>query len=101
MARDHYDPNAQGLADIARSPAMQRAMLDIAEFGAAEMRRTSPVRQGNFRDAFSVQPIEDTVGWRGERRAAAAIINDDPGALAIERRSRTMRRAIEIIQRGA
>ncbi|MGP5381637.1 hypothetical protein ACTXL8_05555 [Glutamicibacter arilaitensis] len=96
----HYEPDASGLAEVARSPKMQAAMVGIATAAAAGGRAISPVDSGEYRDSFRVVPTTNTAGWKREKRAAARIENVAPHAAAVERRNKILSKLASIIESG-
>lgn len=68
-------PSRSELEEIARSDLTQDQLVDIAERGKDHAEAIAPVETGAFRSSFRVVRGDD-----GE----ALIVNDDPGAAAIE-----------------
>lgn len=85
-----YQPDHDGLNEIARSPAVRAALAAAATKakGIAEAMsedfRTDQKHQ-HYADSFKVE--EGTVDWIGQypgRRGAAYLVNDSDHALAVE-----------------
>jgi hypothetical protein len=70
----YTEPTRAELAAIARSALTQDQIVDVAERGRNHAEGIAPVETGAFRSSFRVE--------RGD--GEALIVNDDPGAAAIE-----------------
>ncbi|MGQ3382975.1 hypothetical protein [Glutamicibacter sp. TV12E] len=95
-----YEPDPIGIAEVARSPKMQAAMVAIATAGVSGVRAISPVVSGEYRAGFAVEPTTSIVGWKNEVRAAARIVNTVPYASAVERKHRILSRISSIVESG-
>lgn len=71
----YTEPTRAELEAIARSALVQDQIVDVAERGRDHAEAIAPVETGFFRSSFRVERGND-----GE----ALIVNDDPGAAAIE-----------------
>lgn len=80
MARVRYTPpTAAELKALAGLGPVHDAMDEAAERGAQHARSIAPVDSGDYRSKFGVKHSR-----RGQGPAVALIVNDDPGAMAIE-----------------
>lgn len=82
-----YNPDHDGLNEIARSPAVRAALAAVANKGKAIAEGLSAdfADTGDYASHFKVEA--ETIEWRGEypgRRAAAYLVNDAPYAAAVE-----------------
>ncbi|WP_417372715.1 hypothetical protein [Glutamicibacter protophormiae] len=96
----HYESDPYGLAKLAKSPQMQKAMTSIANAGLAGARAIAPVASGRYRDSLEVEQTTVRAGWRKEERAAARIKATVPYASAVERRNKVMSKIASIIESG-
>ena len=77
---------------LGRSPQVEAKLVSLAEQGKVIAQVTAPVETGEYRASFSVELV------RGDGRSVARIVNDHPGALAIEARTGTLNRAGRLIR---
>lgn len=82
-----FEPDHEGLNEIARSPAVRAALAAVAEKGKAIAEGLSADFKitGDYMSHFKV--VSDTIDWVGEypgRRAAANLVNDSDHAVAVE-----------------
>lgn len=74
MSAVQFRPDLAGIAALERSQDFQRLAETVATDGLDYAQSIAPVLTGDYRDAFRVE------AGTGEAR----IVNDDPGAIAIE-----------------
>lgn len=94
----HYESDPYGLAKLAKSPQMQKAMTGIATAGTAGARSIAPVVSGDYRDSLRVVPTTVRGGWRRGERAAVRIEATVPYASAVERRNKVLSKIASIIE---
>lgn len=81
------DINARFFQELGRSPKLEAALLDTAGAVEASAVASAPVVSGGYKSRFRSELR------RGSGRSVARVVNDDPGALAIEARHGTLQRA--------
>lgn len=82
MADAVYRPSKAGWDAIALSPQIQAACVAEAERGKPFAQSISPVRSGEYKSRFRVEPA--TVAFRRGPRVAARLVNDAKHAAAVE-----------------
>lgn len=82
MTREFYQKDVHGLARIAKSSAMSKAMVAAATVGMTEAVRKSPHKSGVYRDSFNVRPVDVEVN--GEIRKGAVLENTSDHGTEVE-----------------